>query len=253
MKRLALAALIAAVLGACTSRAPRVLPQAEDGLRFTYVAVGASESLGAGTDEPALEAWTSLLYREVMPRAAVFVNVAKSGSTVKRALEEQVPLALEQDPALVTVWLNVNDLVRAVPVAEYERDLGLLVHRLRRDGKTEVLVAGTPTLEDLPVVRACLPGLPQALPCRLPNRLPGAESVIAAAREYNAAIARVADREGAVLVDLRRPVGDEAGRGDNLYAPDGFHPSSEGHRAVADAFGSALRSAPHTGRFAARP
>jgi len=248
------AVLLATVFVACAKPAPEVEQAEDDGPAFTYVSVGASETVGEGANRPSSEAWTSVLHRETMPRAATFVNVGVSGSTVRQALDRQVVRAVDEEPAVVTVWLNVNDIIRFVPVADYERDLAALVVGLRRDGKTQVLVANTPPVEDFPVVRACMPDPPPGVPCRLPVRLPGPEPVVAIVQQYNDAIARVVAREGAVLVDLQRAGVGARGAGlQSYFAADGFHPSTQGHRAVAEVFAQALKSTAATARFSAPP
>lgn len=206
-----------------------------------YVAVGASESVGFGTEEPLRHAWTQVFYRKALPRRAVFVNLGVPGATVADALERQLPEALALRPSLVTVWLNVNDLVGGVGPADYERDLAELIGGLRRGGAV-VLVANTPELDRLPAYVRCREGSPGP-GCTLGRILPPEllQRVVAA---YNAAIERVAAQEGASLVDLHsaalaaRAAGTEA----SLVSDDGFHPSVAGHRLVADAFAEALAS-----------
>jgi hypothetical protein len=95
-----------------------------------------------------------VLYRSVLPLDTIFVSLAVSGSTVAEASRDQLPEALELEPTLVTVWLNVNDLLDGVPVAEYEAQLGSLVADLRQGGKARVLVANTPPLDQLPAYTA---------------------------------------------------------------------------------------------------
>lgn len=233
---LAVALLLAA---ACTSGGA-----SPDDEAYTYVAVGASESVGVGADAPEREAWPRVFASRALPPGTRVVNVAESGASVREALERQLAPALEARPRLVTVWLNVNDLVRLVPVADYERDLGRLVHELRRDGRADVLVANTPPLELLPVVRACLPDPPPEPRCRLPVALPDDRLVVAATQAYNEAIARVVAREGAILVDLHAAAREaqRSGAVQGLIAADGFHPSTEGHRRVAERFAERLRS-----------
>jgi acyl-CoA thioesterase I len=225
----------------------------DDGPPFTYVAVGASESVGVGAARPQDEAWTNVFFKTALRRSARFVNLGVSGSTVRQALDAQVPRAEAADPALVTVWLNVNDIVRFVRVADYERDLGELVRRLRRGGETQVLLANTPPIEELPVVRACLPEPPPGVRCPLPIRLPGAGPVVSLVAEFNAAINRVAQQHGAVVVDLHA-AGTKAvtdGRHARLVAADGFHPSTEGHAAIAEVFAATARAATTTRGFLA--
>lgn len=218
---LAALAALAAVGAACSVRAkPAVLPPADDaGPPVTYVAVGDSESVGIGTEEPLRDAFPQQLYRQALPRRAVFINLGISGVTVGRAAEAELSPALAASPTLVTVWLGVNDLVQHHPVQQYEQELGDLVHQLRRGGATKVLVANTPPLKGLLLL-----------------------TTPAAIDEFNAATARVAAREGAVLVDLSAAYAAEkaAGRQADFDGADGIHPSAGGHRAVADAFAKAL-------------
>jgi lysophospholipase L1-like esterase len=59
--------------------------------------------------------------------------------------------------------------------------------------------------------------------------------VKSAVADYNAAIERVARATGAEVVDLRGVAVTK-----DLVSFDGFHPSTEGHRRVAQAFREAL-------------
>lgn len=199
-----------------------------------YVAVGASETVGVGADDPATQSWPRVLHDQALPSTR-FVDVGVSGATVRDALAGQLARALSEDPDVVTVWLAVNDALSLVPVADYEQQLGNLVHALRQGGRTEVLVGNVPPLDQLPAYRACLPGSGVTdVPCALPL-VPSPAEVRATVAEFNAAIARVVQREGAVPVDLSRQRDLAA-----LTSDDGFHPSTRGHRAVARAFAAAL-------------
>lgn len=197
----------------------------------TYVAVGASESVGVGTDRPLVEAWPQVLYRTALARNTVFVSLGVEGSTVAEALDEQLPLALELHPTLVTVWLNVNDLTAGVPVATYGRQLTELVRALRQDGRSRVLVANTPPVDELPAYRAFAR-----------TRVPPPDELRARIAAYNEAIERIADAEGAELVDLHAAGVDATADGTlaSLVSDDGFHPSTEGHARIAELFGAAL-------------
>lgn len=201
-----------------------------------YVAVGASENVGVGADDPATQAWPRLFHARAVPGTR-FVDVGVSGATVTDALQTQLPRALAEDPDVVTVWLAVNDVLALAPVTSYEGQLRNLVHALRQGGRTEVLVGNVPPLDRLPAYLACLPGAHSDLPCTLPFVPPRAE-VRATVAQFNAAIARVVQEEGAVGVDLsaRRDLVE-------LTSDDGFHPSTRGHRLVARAFTAAYRAA----------
>lgn len=200
-----------------------------------YVAVGASETVGVGAADPRRDAWPQVLHDRALPTSRL-VNVGVSGATVRGALDAQLPRALAAAPDVVTVWLVVNDIVAAVPVAAYERQLQRLVHRLRRGGQTEVLVGNVPDLWRLPAFRACLPGAGVTeVPCLLPF-VPSEAEVQETVRDFNAAVRRVVRAEGARLVDLSAE-DDLAG----LTGTDGFHPSTEGHQEIAQAYARVLR------------
>lgn len=218
--------VLALVVGACSDNQP--VAERNDAEPVVYVAVGASETVGVGAGDPTL-AWPEVFRRTALPPDARFTSLGVSGSTVAAALEQQVPRAVEVEPTLVTVWLNVNDLTRFVRPETYESQLRRLVRRVRRDGETTVLVANTPALDRLPAVTRF--GLDPAL----------IDGVVDA---YNQAIDRVVREEGAVLVDLHaaslaaRAEGKESG----YISGDGFHPSAAGHDAVAAAFAVAYRA-----------
>ena len=237
----AAAASLAMLASACSGGRPETVEAEELPPPFTYVAVGASETVGIGAEEPASQSWPSVFYRTALARSARFVNVGESGATLRQVLDRRLQAALAEDPRLVTVWLNVNDLVAQVPVEQYERDLGRLVKALRRGGAADVLVATTPPVADLPVVKACLPG---GSGCRLPSALPPASVITQRVAAYNEAIGRVAAAEGAVVVDLAAASAASGGITGSLVAADGFHPSTEGHRVVAAAFAEAVAGLP---------
>jgi acyl-CoA thioesterase-1 len=186
-----------------------------------YVAVGASDTVGVGTADPQREAWPRVFLRTALPEDTRYRTFATSGATTATALQRQVPKAVELQPDVVTVWLNVNDLVRFVPVARYESQLQKAVRLLKRGGRATVLVATTPAVEQLPVVASY--GIP-------------ADLVRQSVDAYNAAIQRVAQAEGALVVDLHSHRIEA-----DLVATDGFHPSPAGHAAVAEAFAAAYR------------
>lgn len=214
----------------------------------TYVAVGGLETIGFGADSPVVEAWPQLLYRTALDRNTIFVNLATGVGLVQQAVEEQVPVALELRPTLVTVWLNVNDLLAGVPVATYEQQLTELVRALRQDGQARVLLANTPPVDQLPALDV-LEQLPAPVVFGDTPFTSGGEAALASREEaavrvaeYNEAIQRVANAEGADVVDLHTPMMEAAEDGTlaSLVSEDGFNPSTEGHAAIADLFAAAL-------------
>ena len=186
-----------------------------------YVAIGASDSYGVGADDPATESWPAVLAR-YLPRGTHFVNLGVPGILLHRALDVELPVALDAHPTLVTVWLAVNDLAAGVPLPRYRHDLGVLLGTLRRATHARVLIANVPDLALLPAF-AGYTGLPP---------------VIAA---WNAAIAAAARAHGAALVDLYSHWRDLA-QHPEYVGPDGLHPTTEGYRRLAELFWRVYRA-----------
>ncbi|HKW21310.1 MAG TPA: SGNH/GDSL hydrolase family protein, partial [Ktedonobacterales bacterium] len=84
---------------------------------FTYVAIGASDAFGVGTDDPAVDNWPTVL-SHLLGSDAHLVNLGIPGETVAEARRTELPVALDAKPSLVTVWLGVNDIVQSVSVQE---------------------------------------------------------------------------------------------------------------------------------------
>lgn len=202
-----------------------------------YVAIGASDTVGVGARHPASEAWPRVFARLALPADAEVVNLGMSGATVADALESGLPEARRRDADLVTVWLNVNDLLAGIPPATYEHQLGELVQALRAGDGPRVLIANTPPVDLLPAYADC-----RARPGCLGGNLPEPPLVRLAVAAYNAVIARVAEASGAEVVDLHAAgvAAHAQGRTRELVGSDGFHPSTAGHRAVAEAFAAVL-------------
>ncbi|GAC1570486.1 MAG: hypothetical protein NVS3B18_02720 [Candidatus Dormibacteria bacterium] len=258
MSRVRLAAIAAALAcaGCATSSSTPSVPGANlqvsnPGRPGTYVAVGASETVGAGADIDRLrDAWPAAFYARSLPRATVYYNLGIGGETTAGALTAELPGAQALGPDLVSVWLNVDDLGAGVSPADYEAHLSSLVHALRQGGRARVLVANTPVLDGLPLVRFCLGegpppanqkgGCPLTLPGGLHLTRPLLDGAVAA---YNQAIARVVSAQGAILVDLHAQGDVGLLHPDYVDREDGFHPSDRGHAAIAAVFGAALRAA----------
>ncbi|MGH2779408.1 MAG: SGNH/GDSL hydrolase family protein [Actinomycetota bacterium] len=210
--------------------------------RPVYAAMGASETAGIGTDDPPTQAWPQVLHADALPEFRI-VNLGISGATVEDAMLRQLPEVQRVEPEVVTVWLNVNDLLRGVSPSDYGRALTQLLNELQELGPAQVLVANTPPLDNLPALRDCAPNSSdEGVLCFLFEGLPPPREIKALATQYNEVIEAAVSRAGLTLVDLHA-AGLEARReGEELelISGDGFHPSSEGHRAIAEVFAAEL-------------
>lgn len=207
------AALVAAVSGACVAPAQAQKP-------LTYVAIGASDAVGVGARDPETEGWVPRFGARLGPDVRV-INLGVSGSTLSRALNEQVGPALDARPNVITVWLAVNDLNARVPLERYAADLDTLLGQLETTQAT-VLVGNVPDLGRLAAYR-------------------GIDATLLSAEvdRWNAVIADTTARHNATLVDLYSRWQEVTDHPEYLSA-DGFHPSTDGYQRLADVFSEGL-------------
>ena len=199
--------------------------QGADGA-LIYVAVGASDVVGEGADNPDTEAWPLVIY-ERLPKGTVIHRVGVSGSTAEEAIAEQVPAAEALEPNLVTIWLAINDIRQQVPLEAYRKQLDEIVRRMTATG-AQVFVGNVPDLRGIPELAE--------------NYRPGQLTAFTA--EWNATIAELVLANGAHLVDLQEASeGMEQEEMQVLISEDRFHPSTLGHIALAEVFLHHIESA----------
>jgi len=215
--------LVPLLLVAALAGAQACAPAAEPGAPRTYVAIGASDAVGVGANDPATEGWVPRFCARLGPGVQI-VNLGVSGSTLAQALDEQLGPAIDAQPDVVTVWLAVNDLNARVPVERYAADLDTLLTQLEPT-HARVLVGNVPDLGKLAAYRGADPAPLQA-----------------EVNRWNVAIAAAAARHGATLVDLFVTWQEVADHPEYL-SQDGFHPSSEGYQRLADVFAQAYLDA----------
>ncbi len=203
-----------------------------------YAAVGASETAGWGAGNFTTESWPRVLLDLALPDFRL-VNLGLPGATVEDAIVRELPRLQRAEPDIVTVWLNANDILQGVSAAQYEQDFDLLLRAIERTEARQILVANTPPLDKLPAYRACRPDPPEDGPfCFLGTSLPAPSEMRALVDRYNEIIKRAVKETGATLIDLHASAmeAQEKGTDAGLISSDGLHPSTEGHRAVAESF-----------------
>jgi lysophospholipase L1-like esterase len=224
----ALLALIFMLAGCTTARsaappAERAAPVA--GFTTTYVAIGASDAFGMGTEDPPRQSWPTVLSSELGPRVHL-INLGVPGTTTAQALQTELPIAVDARPDMVTVWLGVNDLLDGVPLSAYETQLRQLLVTLRQHTQARIVAGNLPDLTYLPLFY-------------------GADTTTlrATIRHWNDAIAAACRATGVTLVDLYSGW-SELARHPEYISSDGFHPSAAGARRLAELFAAALRATP---------
>ena len=189
----------------------------------TYVALGASDAVGVGATDRQREGWVPVLHGR-MPEGTQLLNLGVSGSTLEEALEDQLPAAVDADPDITTVWLAVNDLRAGVPLDEYRRDLETLLDQLREATTGPVAVANIPDLTRVPGFSSG--GVPPGAPVGVIREEIG---------RWNAAIEEVAAERRVYVVDLFA-ASQELAQHPEYVSADGTHPSTAGHRRLAEMF-----------------
>ena len=206
-----------------TTAAPRTGPtSASTSLR--YIAIGASDAVGVGASDPTTGAWPARV-ASLLPPGSAFVNLGVSGSIASQARDQQIPSAIAQRPSVVSVWLAVNDMNASVEPAAYRSALGAIVDTLVARTDAKIFVGDVPDVRGVPAYQD------------VDKALLGAQ--IAA---YNDAIASVvaAHPGRAFLVDLH--TGSAPLVSTITVSSDGFHPSDEGYKLIADRFAAAMRA-----------
>jgi lysophospholipase L1-like esterase len=178
----------------------------------SWVAIGDSFTEGVGDAGPDgnYVGWADRLAMTLAARDPGFsyANLAVRGKLLREVIDEQVPVVERVKPDLVTLCAGGNDLI--VPgsdVDELADQFEGAVATLR-DAGCDVLVFTGPDPRKQPVVR----------------RVRGKVAI------YNAHLRAIADRHGAMLVDLwAMPVLVDL----RSWSDDRLHFSTEGHRRIA--------------------
>jgi lysophospholipase L1-like esterase len=216
------------LLGACDSPIGSVAgsgahPAAPPHYSLTYVALGASDGFGVGTYDPDRDNWPTVLAGK-LGSSIHLINLGIPEATVAVAQQEELPVALDAHPGLVTIWLAVNDLADNVPLATYRQQLRSLLHDLRIGTRARIFVGNIPDLTLLPYFHYA--GYDPA-------------SLRSEVQQWNAAIAADCAAEGASVVDLYSGW-SELAQHPEYIAVDGMHPSSVGALRLAQIFAAAI-------------
>jgi acyl-CoA thioesterase I len=191
--------------------------------RLTYVAIGASDTFGLGTDDPASQNWAADLAGK-LGNGVHFINLGIPSIHLHDALNVELPVALDSHPDLVTVWLAVDDLADNVPLASYSHDLDLLISRLQTGAPhARIVVANVPDLTLVPRFQGTDP-----------------QTLHAQIAAYNNAIATIVKRHSVLLVDLYARWSELASHPEYI-SNDGFHPNAVGYTRIAEIFYQVLQ------------
>lgn len=179
----------------------------------SFVAMGDSFTEGMSDPYPdgTYRGWADLVAVRLAERESGFgyANLAVRGRLFDQVVTQQLPLALQMRPDLVSFAAGGNDVLRR------KLDVDLLIERF--DG-----VVGD--------LRAAGSDVIIFLGADVSRRLPGRRVVLPRVLRLNVAVAQTAARHGAYLVDL---FSDETFHSPLLWNVDRLHLNTLGHRRVA--------------------
>ena len=193
---------------------------------ITYVALGASDAVGVGSDIPSSQGYVPLITAR-LPRGSHALNLGISGIRLHAALSEELPLALNTSPQLITIWLVANDFVGGVSYQNYISDLSSLLARLHANTRARIVMANLPDLTRLPAFKRSTP-VQKA-------------SMLQNIKLWNQGIAQVAASDEVAIVNLFQD-GSEITTHPNYISSDGFHPSPQGYARLAQLFWQVIQS-----------
>lgn len=194
--------------------------------QVTYVALGASDSFGIGADHPATQSWPSGVAK-ALGESVHLLNLGVPGATADQAIRDELPIALDADPDVVTVLLGVNDLDDGVPLANFTTNLRSLLASLTTGTHAHIYVGNLPDLSHLPYL----------------VQRHGEQTLAREVPLWNAAIASACSQFGATLVDVYTGW-NLAGLRPEYVSADGLHPSTLGAAHLAELFSTAIVASP---------
>ena len=179
---------------------------------------GDSLALGIGATDSS-RGFAFDLFRRVdrMRPQSEITNLAIGGATAADVLRLEVPRVAATQPAVVLLEAGANDAVRHRAAALFGRDYRRLVLAVRRAApQARIVLFNVPDVSVSPIFEA-----PQK---------PALRRLVAA---YNATVASEARRIGAPVVDLYAFSSRARGDTSRYLSADQFHPSDDGHAAIA--------------------
>lgn len=191
----------------------------------TYVALGASDAVGVGSNEPGSQGYVPLIAAH-LPAGSHLLNLGISGIHLHQALSAELPLALNTAPQLITIWLVANDFIANVNYQSYIDDLNNLLNQLHSKTRARIVMANLPDLTRLPAFGN-------------QNAAQKAQT-IRTIEQWNQGIAQAATTYGVTLVDLFQD-GSEITAHPEYISGDGFHPSAQGYVRLAQLFWNAIQ------------
>lgn len=187
-----------------------------NGRPLHIAALGDSTTTGPGVDRPE-DIWIRQLARMLTDFRVKISSFAVGGSRSMDVRYEQLEPAIQTAADITFVSVGANDALKAVPVRVSEQHTDEIVRRLS-ETETTVVLSG---VGDLGTIPRLLPPLDRIMRMR--------------GRAIDGVQQRVAERHGALKVDMWNLTTHQFRTNPDIFSADLFHPSRIGHQVWAEA------------------
>ena len=202
---------------------PTPTPTASPAVR--YVAIGASDTVGIGATDPATGSWPARV-AALLPAGSAFVNLGVSGSVAIQAKDAQLPGAIAQKPTVVSIWLAVNDMNATIEPASYKSALAAIVDGLVARTDAKIFLGNVPDVRGVPAYKDV-----------------DKNALFQQITAYNDVIAQIVRSAPGRVFAVDLFTGSALLVSTITVSGDGFHPSDEGYKLIAERFTTAMRAA----------
>jgi lysophospholipase L1-like esterase len=192
---------------------------------YQLVVIGDSFAEGRGDPDPAggFVGWVPRVAHRLGVPAGAVLNLGAHGATTRDVVEQQLDKIADVDAPLLGVAVGGNDLVRAYDHDGFRRNLTTIFDAVARPGRLVFT-------HDYPDIPGKLPGVPDEHRALLRERFADA-NVFLAGLCVERGVVRYALSTAALCADP------------DMWYPDGIHPSSLGHRTIAEEIATAVAAA----------
>ncbi len=181
--------------------------------QILYLPLGDSYTICTGAS--ANEAWPKLLTQHLNDakiKTTLLDNPARNGFSTQNLIDRELPLLKKLKPNFVTLLIGVNDWVREVPIATFEKNLIFIIDEVQNQltDKTKLILITIPDFGITPTGKGYGAG----------------RNISKGILEFNTIIINQGKKYNLLVVDifdLSKKMKDDA----TLVANDGLHPSAK--------------------------
>ncbi|KKS31439.1 hypothetical protein A2380_03575 [candidate division WWE3 bacterium RIFOXYB1_FULL_43_24] len=182
-----------------------------------YVALGDSLSAGVGSDnikETIVYQFAFNLFKKYGKVSAL--NLALPGGTTEDVIKDQLPIAISENPAYVTLLIGINDIHNKFTDGQYTENYSHILNELLTKTDAKIIVINLPYL-----------GSPKAV------RFPYNWMLNSRTKEFNSKIygliSEIDHNDRIRQVDLYGKTYKTFNKDPKNYSSDLFHPSGQGY------------------------